>query len=161
MAFESASPIPFAGRATYRKGILRIEGRARYPNDFSTAALEPLPETVPDTSKQRAFSLVFHRDKEPYCDADLIGPVVYERRSRYVEMVRVYVTPDQYDDIRVERYELSRVLRLARDIKAKLLGRLRDSRDVFMHGTQAVLQASIVDALETRIKRKPGVIRVL
>ena len=100
------SPIPFAGRAVYRDGHLRVEGRARYPNDFSTATLEPRPEPSPMPSSRRAFSLVFHRDKEPFCDVDLIGPVAYCVRSAdfaATEVIRVYVTPDRYEDIRVER----------------------------------------------------------
>jgi hypothetical protein len=102
-----SSPIPFAGRAVYRDGTLRVEGRARYPNDFSTATLEPRPQQSPTPSSRRAFSLVFHRDKEPFCDVDLIGPVVYYVRSAdfaATEAIRVYVTPDRYEDIRVERW---------------------------------------------------------
>lgn len=58
------------------------------------------------TSPRQVFDLVFHRDKEPYCNADLIGPVVYEGRSPALavgEVVRVYVTADLYEDVRVER----------------------------------------------------------
>lgn len=58
------------------------------------------------TPPRQVFDLVFHRDKEPYCDADLIGPVVYEGRSSALavgEVVRVYVTADLYEDVRVER----------------------------------------------------------
>jgi|RhiMethySRZTD1v2_1073278.scaffolds.fasta_scaffold05955_3 hypothetical protein len=105
MAAES-SPIPFAGRAVYRGGTLRVEGRARYPNDFSTATLEPRPEQSP-TPSRKAFSLVFHRDKEPFCDVDLIGPVVFRVQSAdfaAIEVIRVYVTPDRYEDICVERW---------------------------------------------------------
>jgi hypothetical protein len=102
----NSSPVPFAGRAIYRDGTLRVEGRARYPNDFSTATLEPRPDESTGASSRRAFSLVFHRDKEPYCDADLIGPVVHYSRSAdlaSVDVIRVYVTPEQFEDIRVER----------------------------------------------------------
>jgi hypothetical protein len=105
----SSSPVAFAGRAIYRDGTLRVEGRARYPNDFSTATLEPRPDESTGASSRRAFSLVFHRDKEPYCDAGLIGPVVYysyysrSAALASVDVIRVYVTPEQYEDIRVER----------------------------------------------------------
>jgi hypothetical protein len=74
---------------------------------LSTATLEPRPEQSPTPSSRRAFSLVFHRDKEPFCDVDLIGPVVYYVRSAdfaAIEVIRVYVTPDRYEDIRVERW---------------------------------------------------------
>jgi hypothetical protein len=100
------TPIPFAGRAVFRGGTLRIEGRARYPNDFSTATLQPLVDMPLASSTCRAFAVVFHRDKEPYCGPDLIGPVVYSSEAEglaKVEVVRVYVAPGSYEDIRVER----------------------------------------------------------
>jgi hypothetical protein len=99
-------PIPFAGRAVFRHGTLRVEGRARYPNEFSTATLEPLPSAPSDSSALQAFSVVFHRDKEPFCGLDRVGPVVYFSRDpklARLEIVRVYVTPEWYEDIRVER----------------------------------------------------------
>jgi hypothetical protein len=54
----------------------------------------------------QAFALAFHRDKEPFCDVEGIGPVVYVSRaagSARLEVVRVYVTPDWYEDVPVER----------------------------------------------------------
>jgi hypothetical protein len=101
-----STPIPFSGRAIFRDGTLRVEGQARYPNDFSTATLEPLPGAPSDSSTLRAYSVAFHRDKEPFCGPDLIGPVVYFSREEglaRVEIVRVYVTPEWYEDIHVER----------------------------------------------------------
>lgn len=82
-----------------------MEGQARFPNDFSTATLQPR-RTIRMTPPRQVFDLVFHRDTEPYCNADLIGPVVYEGRSSALavgEVVRVYVTADLYEDVRVER----------------------------------------------------------
>jgi hypothetical protein len=103
----SSGPIPFSGRAIFRDGTLRIKGQARYPNDFSTATLAPLGEARMAASPgMRAYSLEFHRDKEPFCGPDGIGPVTYFSREpglAGVEVVRVYVTPEQYEDIRVER----------------------------------------------------------
>jgi hypothetical protein len=98
--------VPFAGRAIFRDGTLRIEGRARYPNDFSTATLEPLPRAPSASPAFQAFSVVFHRDKEPFCGLDRIGPVVYFSRApgfAMLEVARIYVTPESYEDIRVER----------------------------------------------------------
>jgi len=100
------TPIHFAGRAVFRSGTLRVEGRARYPNDFSTATLEPLVNVPLASSTCQAFAVVFHRDKEPYCGPDLIGPVVYVSHAAglaEIDVVRVYVTPELYEDIRVER----------------------------------------------------------
>jgi hypothetical protein len=103
---DGIAPIAFAGRATFRDGVLRVEGRARYPNDFSTATLEPLPGAPAVSPALQAFSVVFHRDKEPFCGLDMIGPVVYYSRApglARLKTVRVYVTPDRYEDIHVER----------------------------------------------------------
>ena len=102
----NVAPIPFSGRASFRSGTLRVEGRARYPNDFSTATLQPLLDAAVASSTCLAFAVVFHRDKEPFCGPDLIGPVVYFSRGaglERIDMVRVYVTPDAYEDIHVER----------------------------------------------------------
>lgn len=102
----NVTPIPFAGRATFRGGTLRVEGRARYPNDFSTGTLEPLFDVPVPSSTFQAFAVVFHRDKEPFCGPDLVGPIVYYSQAEGVariDVVRVYVTPHQYEDIRVER----------------------------------------------------------
>jgi hypothetical protein len=99
-------PIPFAGRAIFQDGTLRIEGQARYPNDFSTATLEPRPGAPSELPTLQEFSLVFHRDKEPFCAPDGIGPVVYFSRApglARLEIVRVYVTSERYEDILVER----------------------------------------------------------
>jgi hypothetical protein len=100
------TPIPFAGRAVFSGGTLRIEGSARYPNDFSTATLQLLADVPLPSSTCLAFAVVFHRDKEPYCGPDLVGPVVYTSQAKglaQVDMVRVYVGPDAFEDIRVER----------------------------------------------------------
>lgn len=104
--FANSAPIPFAGRAVFRDGTLRVEGQARYPNDFSTATLEPRPGAPSPSPACQAYSLVFHRDKEPFCGLDRIGPVIYFSRApglARVEVVRVYVTPEWYEDISVER----------------------------------------------------------
>ena len=106
MTRRTSAPIPFAGRATFRNGTLRIEGQARYPNDFSTATLEPLPGTPSSSPVLQAFALAFHRDKEPFCDVEGIGRVVYFSRApglARLEVVRVYVTPDWHEDIPIER----------------------------------------------------------
>lgn len=97
-------PIPFDGWAAVSGWTLQVRGVARYPNDFSTATLEPMTEaTLPRGT--RAFRVVFHRDKEPFCDVDLIGPVTYYDRSlrnRWLQVVRVFVTPERYEDIAVQ-----------------------------------------------------------
>ena len=97
-------PIPFDGWAVVSGGTLQVHGSARYPNDFSTASLEPMTEgTLPRGT--RAFRVVFHRDKEPFCDENRIGPVTYYDRSlshRWLKVVRVFVSPDRFEDIAVQ-----------------------------------------------------------
>ena len=100
------TPVPFGSRAIFRDGTLRIEGRARYPTDFSTATLKPLFDMPLASARCQAFAVVFHRDKEPYCGPDLVGPVIYFSQApglAWLDLVRVYVTPDSFEDIRVER----------------------------------------------------------
>jgi hypothetical protein len=68
--------------------------------------LEPIPSALSASPALQAYSVVFHRDKEPFCGLDRIGPVVYFCRTpdvARIEVVRVYVTPDWYEDISVER----------------------------------------------------------
>jgi hypothetical protein len=101
-----SAPVPFAGRATFRDGTLRVEGRVRYPNDFSTATLEPIAGEPSASSGVQAFAVAFHRDKEPFCGLDRIGPLVYFSQAASlarVEIVRVYVTPERFEDIRIQR----------------------------------------------------------
>jgi hypothetical protein len=67
-------------RADWEAGGLHISGMTDlFPNDFSTASLHredalQYPDTV-------TYRLVFHRDKEPFCDKDLVGPVHYWEAS--------------------------------------------------------------------------------
>ena len=57
-----------------------IRGSATFPNDFSTASLrrEQYSLLEGDTI---TFKLLFHRDKEPFCGPDLIGPVHHFERN--------------------------------------------------------------------------------
>jgi hypothetical protein len=68
--------------------------------------LEPLSTGTSASSGVQAFAVVFHRDKEPFCGLDGIGPVVYFSQAASlagVEVVRVYVTPERFEDIRIQR----------------------------------------------------------
>lgn len=97
-------PVAFDGWAAVSGSTLEVRGRARYPNAFSTATLEAI-DAGTRPPRTRAFRLVFHRDKEPFCDLDLIGPVTYYDRSpgnRWLKVVRVFVTPERYEDIAVQ-----------------------------------------------------------
>ena len=63
--------------ARFERGTLRVSGSAtKYPNDFSTATLVRSPDDAaqPDVL---IYEVAFHRDKEPFCGTDLIGPVHY------------------------------------------------------------------------------------
>jgi hypothetical protein len=63
-------------RADWEARGLHISGTTDlFPNDFSTASLHRAdgcddPETV-------VYRLLFHRDKEPFCDTNRVGPVHY------------------------------------------------------------------------------------
>jgi hypothetical protein len=86
------------------KGELAIRMTSRH--DFSTATLEPLSHGPSASSGVQAFAVVFHRDKEPFCGLDRIGPVVYFSQAASMaraEVIRVYVTPERFEDIRVQR----------------------------------------------------------
>jgi hypothetical protein len=69
---------------------LSIEGRATFPNDFSTARLRRKPYSLLDGSTL-TFTLSFNRDKEPFCGANLIGGVRHLERNvpETVSKVRV------------------------------------------------------------------------
>ena len=61
-------------------GTLHISGSATtFPNDHSTASLARQPDdgAFPELL---VYRVVFHRDKEPFSDADLLGPVHYFER---------------------------------------------------------------------------------
>lgn len=63
-------------RADWEPGGLHISGMTDlFPNDFSTASLRR--EDAPDDPDAIAYRLVFHRDKEPFCDKNRVGPVHY------------------------------------------------------------------------------------
>ena len=63
--------------AHFEHGSLHVSGSAiKYPNDFSTASLARQPDD-PAHPDVLIYHVVFHRDKEPFCDADLVGPVHY------------------------------------------------------------------------------------
>ena len=63
----------------------------RYPDDHSTAGLarEPDDPAAPDLLLYR---VVFHRDKEPFCDEDLIGPVHHYEPTVAPRKTRIRVT---------------------------------------------------------------------
>jgi hypothetical protein len=68
---------------------LHIAGMTdRVPNTFSTARLVHVPAEESDT---RTYRLMFGRDKEPYCDHNLVGPVHHLDSSapRSVRRIRV------------------------------------------------------------------------
>jgi hypothetical protein len=78
-------------KAWFELGTLRVTGSAtRYPNDFSTASLarEPDDPTVPDLL---IYRVVFHRDKEPFCGPDLMGPVSYYEQRAPVNKRRIRI----------------------------------------------------------------------
>jgi hypothetical protein len=60
-----------------------------FPNDFSTASLQRAdarddPETV-------IYRLLFHRDKEPFCDKNRVGPVHHWEPSVPADVRRIRI----------------------------------------------------------------------
>ena len=81
-------------RADWEAGGLHISGMTDlFPNDFSTASLHR--EETRDDPDTVAYRLVFHRDKEPFCDQNLVGPVHYREPSLPAGVRRIrIVLPD-------------------------------------------------------------------
>jgi len=88
-------------RADWEAGGLHISGMTDlFPNDFSTASLHredalQYPDTV-------TYRLVFHRDKEPFCDKDLVGPVHYWEASLPAGVHRIRIIfPDERGGVEI------------------------------------------------------------
>ena len=83
-------------RAEFEGSVLHISGVEKYPDRFSTAALERLKEEEPSIL---CYRLVFHQDKEPYCDLDGFGPVHHFERavSPEARTIRVFVGVSSID----------------------------------------------------------------
>jgi|SRR5688572_13613264 hypothetical protein len=77
-------------KAEFEGSTLHISGVAKYPNDFSTASLERVDSDA--GSDVVSYRVVFHRDKEPFCDLDLIGPVHYYEQHLPNGAARIRVT---------------------------------------------------------------------
>ena len=84
------STIPPSWKAEFEGRTLHISGVVKYPNDFSTASLERVDSRV--GSEVVSYRVVFHRDKEPFCLTDLIGPVHYFERDLPAAATRIRVT---------------------------------------------------------------------
>jgi len=60
-------------QAEWDDGALHISGTTDlFPNDFSTSTLTRI-----EGESGLSYRIAFHRDKEPYCNNELIGPVHY------------------------------------------------------------------------------------
>ena len=77
-------------QAAWEGGLLHVSGTTDlYPNDFSTAHLDFVADDV--RSGTRIYRLGFARDKEPYCDADRVGPVHHYDPSVRREIGRIRI----------------------------------------------------------------------
>jgi hypothetical protein len=83
---------------------LWIRGSATFPNDFSTASLRREQYSLAD-GDLLTFKLQFHRDKEPFCGPDLIGPVHHLERHipETVSRVRVVSESGEQFDFPISR----------------------------------------------------------
>jgi len=84
--------IPPSWKAEFLDGFLHISGVATYPNDFSTATLERVHSN--SNSDILTYRVVFHRDKEPFCGPDLIGPVHYFEKHLPTAAAHILVSVD-------------------------------------------------------------------
>lgn len=76
--------------ALWENGTLHIKGVTdEFPNDFSTSSLNLIG--VSDDRLVLLYELVFHRDKEPFCDKDLVGPVHHWERNVANEIQRLMI----------------------------------------------------------------------
>jgi hypothetical protein len=89
-------------RAVWVVDALHVSGMTDlFPNDFSTASLRR--EEKLDDAMTVVYSLVFDRDKEPFCDEDRVGPVHFFERSLPVKARRLRVLlPDAEGSIELE-----------------------------------------------------------
>jgi len=72
---------------------LTIRGSATFPNNFSTASLRRQQYSLAD-GDTLTFLLSFHRDKEPFCGPDLVGPVHHFARHVPDTVSRVRVVSE-------------------------------------------------------------------
>jgi len=97
--------VPFAGVAWMDSDSFHIEGTVRYPDRFSVGTFVPRPVADGDTAFE--FDLQFNRDKEPYCDAELIGKAVFHRCDvtvpDTVDWIRVYLSDEHVEKMSLER----------------------------------------------------------
>jgi hypothetical protein len=111
-------------RAVWTLNVLHISGTTDlFPNDFSTASLER-DETL-DEAATVAYRLVFDRDKEPFCDKDLVGPVRYLESSLPVGARRLRVVlPGDHGSVElaVPTRPVTLMIALLRSVVAVLIG---------------------------------------
>ena len=72
---------------------LEIRGSATFPNKFSTVSLRRQQHSLAD-GETLTFTVQFHRDKEPFCGPDLVGPVHHLERLIPEAVSRVRVVSD-------------------------------------------------------------------
>lgn len=82
----------------WENGALHVQGVTdEFPNDFSTASLLRLG--LSDDRHTIHYELVFHRDKEPFCGKDLVGPVDYWERNIPRELQTLMIRGSDGDSV--------------------------------------------------------------
>ena len=79
--------------AVWEGSSLSIRGSATFPNDFSTASLKREQHSLLN-GDTITFKFSFHRDKEPFCGPDLIGPVRHFERHIPPTVSRVRIVSE-------------------------------------------------------------------
>ena len=88
-------------KAAWEDDTLHISGKTDlFPNEFSTSSLEKI-----DDLGLLAYRIAFYRDKEPFCDSDLVGEVHYFETNfpSNIHTVRIYALGEDYVEISVPK----------------------------------------------------------
>ena len=78
-------------QAKFEDGTLHISGTVKYPRDFVVAGLERIITRAPEIA---VYRIVFHQDKEHFCDLNLIGAVHHFEPNLPPEITRIRVLVD-------------------------------------------------------------------
>ena len=84
-------------KAEWKNGILHISGTTDlFPNEFSTSSLERI-----EGNDEVSYKIVFHRDKEPFCSKDLVGPVHYFESDTPENAKTLKIIGSEYEHVEI------------------------------------------------------------
>ena len=83
------------------KDVLYISGTTDlFPNNFSTSTLIKIDDEI-----GLSYRIAFNRDKEPYCNKDLVGPVNYIEHNvpNGVKSIKIYGDEGEYIELPIPK----------------------------------------------------------